>query len=62
MDDPLSRADVKRILRVLVVAAAVVSVRGQNRADTIAQADLVAGLKNAERWVTFSGDLHKPAS
>ncbi len=45
-----------RILRVLFVVAAVVSVRGQNRSDTITPADLAAGLKNAERWMTFSGD------
>ena len=46
----------KRILRILFVIAAVVSVRGQNRIDTIAPADLAAGLENAERWITFSGD------
>ena len=32
------------------------SIRGQSRVDTIAPTELVAGLRNAERWVTFSGD------
>ena len=41
---------------VVFVMIAIVSIRGQNRTDTIAQADLVAGLENSERWVTFSGD------
>src|SRR5688572_16569746 len=56
MDDPLKLASMKRILRILFVVAAVVSVRGQARIDTIAPADLAAGLENAERWITFSGD------
>jgi glucose dehydrogenase len=46
----------KPLLRVILIVAVAASLRGQTRTDTIAQADLVAGLKNAERWVTFSGD------
>jgi alcohol dehydrogenase (cytochrome c) len=46
----------KFFLRVMLVVAVTVSVRGQSGVDTIAQADLLAGLKGAERWVTFSGD------
>lgn len=32
------------------------SVRAQNRVDTITPGDLSAGLKNPDRWITFSGD------
>ena len=46
----------KFFLRVMLVVAVTVSVRGQSGVDTIAQADLLAGLTGAERWVTFSGD------
>jgi alcohol dehydrogenase (cytochrome c) len=40
----------------LLVGAIGVSLRAQSTVDTISQADLVAGLSNGERWVTFSGD------
>ena len=43
-------------LRILFLVAVPVTMLGQSRAETIGQDDLVAGLKNAERWVTFSGD------
>src|SRR5687767_4798789 len=44
------------ILRVMLVVAATASVGGQSRIDTITQANLLAGLESADRWVTFSGD------
>ena len=46
----------RSILRIVFVIVAVVSAHAQNRTDAIRQSDLVEGLKNAERWVTFSGD------
>ena len=40
----------------MLVVAVTVSVRGQSPVTTVAPADLMAGLTNAERWLTFSGD------
>src|SRR5687768_14807644 len=48
--------DMKLLLRVLFLIALPATMLGQSRAETIAEDDLVAGLENAERWVTFSGD------
>lgn len=56
MDDPLKLSSMKRLLPVFFIVAAGLSAGGQTRTDTIAPADLLAGLKNAGRWVTFSGD------
>lgn len=55
MDDPLKLAQMKRFLSVCFVVASIASLYGQNRIDTIAPSDLIAGLKN-DRWLTFSGD------
>jgi len=55
MDNPLKRVQMKSIVRVVFVAAALASLHGQSR-DTVARADLLAGLKSADRWITFSGD------
>ena len=46
----------KRTCAIVVAIAATVSVRAQNTANPISPADIAAGLENAERWITFSGD------
>jgi alcohol dehydrogenase (cytochrome c) len=56
MDNPLSSVTPPLRVLLLLVGAIGVSLRAQSTVDTISQADLVAGLSNGERWVTFSGD------
>jgi alcohol dehydrogenase (cytochrome c) len=46
----------KLLLQMVLLVAVPVTLLGQLRAETIGQEDLIAGLKNADRWLTFSGD------